>query len=240
MLIVMQKPNFEFKSRLFDLLSEYLTDERKQKFREVIRHRTKYISVVLEDIYQPQNASAVLRTCDCLGIQDVHIIEDRNEYELNPRVVQGASKWINMFKYNETEDNTRLCYEQLRNKGYRIIATSPHANSMNFSDMDLTKGKIAIVFGTEERGLSDAAINMADEQLKIPMYGFTESYNISVSAALVLFDLSEKLRKSSIDWKLSQEEELDVLLQWARNSVKRSSVLERSFYKRLGMSFDSQ
>jgi tRNA (guanosine-2'-O-)-methyltransferase len=188
------------------------------------------MTVVLEDIYQAQNASAVLRTCDLTGIQDVHIIENRNKYEVNPDVALGSSKWLNMIRYNETEENTLLAYEKLREKGYRIVATTPHRDDQLLDEISL-EGKLALVFGTELKGLSDVAINTADEYLRIPMYGFTESYNISVSAALVLFNLSNKLRNSQIDWRLSTVEELDIKLEWARRSINRSDIIERQYLK---------
>ncbi len=196
--------------------------------------RTRYISLVLEDIYQSHNASAVLRSCDCFGIQDIHIIENKNEYSLNPDVALGSSKWINIMKYNKSEDNTSQAIKQLRKSGYRIIATSLHeGKSIKLKDLDLNKGKIALFFGTEMRGLSKTMLNEADEYVTIPMYGFTESLNISVAAAISLFYLSNKLRKSDINWELSLKEKNKILLQWLKNSIKNSEMIVDKFYKQL-------
>ncbi len=219
------------KEKLLTYFSEYLTERRKELFQKVIQYRTRHITVVLEDIYQPHNASAVLRSCDLTGVQDVHIIENRNTYEVNPDVAMGSFKWLDLHKYNEKENNTLETFQKLRKQGYRIIATTPHKNDKTLDDIPLD-GKMAIVFGTELTGLSDLAIDNADEYLRIPMYGFTESYNISVSVALTLFTLTEKLRKSDIPWQLSDEEKLDILLEWSRRSIKRSEVLEREFFNR--------
>ncbi len=222
----------KIKKEILTFLSSYLTDNRKQLFDKIIQYRTRYITVVLEDIYQPHNASAVLRSADLTGIQDIHIIENRNRYEVNPEVAMGSSKWLNLVKYNKSKENTLEAYDVLRKQGYRIVATTPHAEDKNLDEISLD-GKIALVFGTELKGLSETAIQNADEYLRIPMYGFTESYNISVSAALTLFTLTEKLRKSDISWQLSKDEKLDILLEWTRRSIKRSELIEKEFLQRL-------
>ena len=210
----------------------FLTDDRKKRFEDIIKYRTRHITVVIEDIYQSHNASAVLRTCDLTGIQDVHIIENRNEYEINPEVALGSSKWLNLIKYNSSENNTLDAFSRLRNDGYKIVATTPHKESVNLDELPLNN-KIALVFGTEMTGLSNFAINNADHHLRIPMYGFTESYNISVSAALCLFTLSQSLRKSDINWQLNNAEHTDILLNWARNSLKEHETIEKRFFSEL-------
>jgi tRNA (guanosine-2'-O-)-methyltransferase len=220
---------FEIKQALFDYLAGFITENKLSKFEEIIQLRTRYITVVLEDIYQPHNASAVLRSCDCFGVQDVHIIENQNKYTLNPDVALGSSKWLNLNFYSGLENNTPLALESLREKGYRIIATTPHKDDVTLHELPLDKGPIALVFGTEMRGITGSALELADEYMKIPMYGFTESFNISVSAAITLFYLTEQLRKSAIKWRLSDEEMLTTKLQWAREVVKRSDLIEKDF-----------
>ncbi len=220
----------EIKRKLLNYLLEFVTENRRNRFDEIIQHRTRYITVVLEDIFQPQNASAVLRTCDCFGVQDVHIIENRNEYNLNPDVALGSSKWLSLKKYNEKEFNTLTCYEHLREQGYRIVATTPNRDDCLLDDLPLEDDKIALVFGTELEGLSNEAIQYADEYVKIPMTGFTESLNISVSAALLLFYLTNKLRRSGIDWQLTEEEIIDIKISWAKGSIKSADALEEGFY----------
>jgi tRNA (guanosine-2'-O-)-methyltransferase len=213
-------------------LSGFITPERLQLFDKVLEQRTSYITVVLEDIFQPQNASAVLRTCDCFGIQNVHIIENRNEFRVDREVVMGASKWLSLHKYNQKEQNSPDAIKRLKEKGYRIVATSPHLNDYLLPDFDLSKGKAAIVFGSELPGISEAIMHEADDFLKIPMYGFTESFNISVSAAIVLYELAQKLREQTESgWKLSEQEKDDIKLAWLRSTIKRSSLLEKRFLK---------
>ena len=224
----MENIDYHQQKALLDHLLGFITPGRKSLFKKVIKNRTRHITVVLEDIYQPHNASAVLRTCDLTGVQDVHIIETKNEYNVNPDVALGASKWLNLIKYNNDKQNTLVAYNKLRDKGYRIIASTPHKNDQSLEDISLD-GKMAIVFGTELNGLSDTAIEHADEYLKIPMVGFTESYNISVSAALILFNLTTRLRDTEINWRLSEIEKTEILLEWARRSIKRSDILESQF-----------
>jgi tRNA (guanosine-2'-O-)-methyltransferase len=215
---------------LINHLSEFVTEERLRLFEKILKQRTSYITVVLEDIFQPQNASAVLRTCDCFGIQHIHIIENRNEFAVDREVAMGASKWLSLHNYNQKEQNSLHAIKKLKEMGYRIVATSPHLNDQFLPEFDLTKGKAAIVFGSELPGISAHILKEADEFLKIPMYGFTESFNISVSAAIVLYQLAQKLRNQpEINWKLSEEEQDEIKLTWLRATIKRSSLLEKKF-----------
>lgn len=216
--------------QVLNYLLEFVSENKNRKFEEVIRYRTRYLTIVLEDIFQPHNASAVLRSCDCFGIQDVHIIENDNTYNVNPDVALGSSKWLNIIKYNSFDNNTRDCLLQLKSKGYRIVATSPQEKGYLINELPLDQ-KTALLFGTEMRGLSPIAMEMSDAYVKIPMYGFTESFNISVSAALSLYHLSEKMRGLPIPWQLSQEEVTEVKLLWARHTIKNSELLEKRFRK---------
>jgi tRNA (guanosine-2'-O-)-methyltransferase len=216
---------------LIEYLSNCITPERFQKFLTTIGFRTRHITIALEDIYQSHNASAVLRSCECFGIQDVHIIENRNKYEVNPDVALGSSKWLNLVRYNGNQDNTRACLQSLKQKGYRLVATTPHKNDFTPETFPLDQ-KTALIFGTELAGLTPAALEMADDFIKIPMVGFTESLNISVSAAVFIQTLTTRLRASSIPWQLPDEEQSEILLDWLRNSVKRSDILVRDFMKK--------
>lgn len=213
---------------LFDYLAQFISDNKKLKFDKIIQYRTKHITVVLEDIFQSHNASAVLRSCDCFGIQDIHIIENRNAYNLNPDVELGSAKWLNLKKYNQHKNNTIDTFNFLRKEGYRIVATSPHRNDQLLEDLKVDQ-KIALVFGTELEGLSEIAMENADEFVQIPMYGFTESFNISVSAAIILANLTYKMRKSKIKWQLNDFEKAEVLVSWARSVVKDHALLERNY-----------
>ncbi len=215
---------------LIDHFSNIVTDERWQRMNEIIADRTTYLTVVLEDIYQPHNASAVLRTCDCFGIQDVHIIENKNQYKVNPDIALGASKWLNLKRYNEQENNTVACIKSLKKEGYRIVATTPHTNDVDLDQFDLAKGKTALLFGSEQPGLTKLALEHADEFLKIPMFGFTESFNISVSASIILHHLRLRLNQSDINWQLSESKKEEILLNWLRQSINRSEIIEQDFF----------
>jgi tRNA (guanosine-2'-O-)-methyltransferase len=216
---------------LIDYLSSFLTERRNSLIAKNLLHRTRYITIVLEDIYQPHNASAVLRTAECFGIQDIHIIENKNKYTLNPDVAMGSSKWLNLYKHNKLENNTIDAIKHLKANNYRVIATTPHENDCNLEDFDLSKGKIAVCFGTELTGLSKVFLDNADEFMKIPLYGFTESYNISVSAAIAMHHLTYKLRNSDIDWPLSSKEIMALKETWVKKSLKHADFLEKEYYR---------
>lgn len=223
----------EINQQLINHLSQFVTPERWETFLHLLNYRTRYITVVVEDVYQSHNASAVLRTCECFGIQDVHIIENKNEYTLNPDVALGSFKWLNLIKHNISNNNTQQAIQNLKDNGYRIVATTPHRDDVSLEEFDISKGKFALLFGTELNGLTDLAIENADEYLNIPMFGFTESFNISVSAAIILHYLSHQLRNSNLDWKLSKTEQEKVLLEWLRNSIQKVHLLEEKFLKQL-------
>ncbi|MCD6397857.1 MAG: RNA methyltransferase [Spirochaetaceae bacterium] len=217
---------------LIEYFKIFVTDNRLEKMEKVLAMRTRYLTVALENIYQPHNTSAVLRSCDGFGIQNVHIIENSNVYRENPGVSLGTSQWLTLNKYRNNSENSLNAINTLKKDGYRIVATTPHYNDKNLEEFDLTKGKIALFFGTEMHGLSNIVLENADEYMKIPMYGFVESFNISVSCAISLHNLSHRLRQSNIKWELTHEEKEDVLLEWMRNSVKNAASLEEEFYRR--------
>jgi len=224
------------RKELLEYLSAVVTAERLALYNKIIENRTNYITVVLEDIFQAQNASAVLRTCDCLGIQNVHVIENRNRFQVDTEVSMGSSKWITLNSYRKNKNNSLEAIHSLKKNGYRIIATSPHTNDIELPDFDISKGKIALVFGSELPGISETVTKEADEFLKIPMFGFTESFNISVSAAIILHHLTGKLRNSeSIDWHLTEDEKVEIKLHWIKNTVKKSSLIEKRFWEERGI-----
>lgn len=223
-------------AEIIEVLSDMVSENRLKTFNEVLDNRTRYITVVLEDLFQSHNASAVIRSCDCSGIQDVHMIENSFKFAENPDVALGSSQWVTKFKYSSEENNTLEAIHHLRNKGYRIIATTPHTNDVLLHDLDLSKGKLALFFGSELPGLSQIVMDNADEFVKIPMYGFTESYNISVSAAICLYDIVNRLRNTEVDWHLSFNEKEELLAQWLKISVKDSDNIIKLIEKRRGIS----
>lgn len=215
---------------LLQYLSGFVTPERLALFNKILSLRTNYLTIVLEDLYQTQNTSAAVRTADCFGIQNVHVIENKNIFHVNPDVVRGASNWVTVNRYNGLPMNTPAAIRKLRDEGYRIVVATPHDHDVNLENFDLEKGKAAIVFGCERPGLSDFAKNEADEFMKIPMVGFTESLNVSVSVAIVLHHLTCQLRQNdNIKWHLTETEKQKLLLDWLRNSIKRVDLIEEKF-----------
>ncbi|GAB4147193.1 MAG: RNA methyltransferase [Bacteroidia bacterium] len=224
-----------YKQQLFQYLSGFISESRLQKIEENVRNRTRYLTIALEDIYQPHNASAVLRSAECLGIQDVHVIEQRNKYDPNPDVVMGANKWLTMHKYRNPEGSTLECIQSLKKNGYRIIATTPHEKDTLIDKLDIHKGKMALFFGTEIDGISKVVRDHADEFVKIPMVGFTESFNISVSAAICMYQVMKDIRSSDLKWHLSEDEKLDIKLEWVKASLNKPELLEKEFKIRSGL-----
>jgi len=208
------------KKKLISFLSEMVTERRIQRFNEVISRRTGYLRVVVEDLYQGHNASAVIRSCDCFGVQHMHFIENKNSMKVNDEIALGAGSWVSVHKHKSTLE----CFQELKNKGYRIVATTPHKNDYTIDSLPLDN-KIALVFGTELSGISEEVIKQADEFVKIPMFGFTESFNISVSAALCMYELTKRIRKEKIKWELEEEEKTEVYLQWLMNSIENSEEI---------------
>jgi tRNA (guanosine-2'-O-)-methyltransferase len=185
---------------------------------------------VIENLYQSHNISAILRTAECLGIQEVYIVENNFQYEISPQVSLGAHKWLSIHRYNREENNTMECLKAIKKQGYKIVATLPHENDCLLDDIPIDE-KTAFVFGTELNGLTQEAIAMADAFVKIPMYGFTESYNVSISVALTMMNVIERLRKSDINWKLSEQEYADLVLQWMKKTIKDADRIVERFTK---------
>ncbi len=220
---------------LLDYLGQYITEHKKNVMEEVLKKRTRFLTVVLEDIFKPHNASAVLRTCDCFGLQDVHVIEKNNDYKINPYVTRGASQWVDLHKYYSKEGSAvQDCFDSLKSNGYKVIATSPDPNSMSIYNLEPDQ-KLALVFGNEHEGVGDEVKKNADGLVHIPMLGFTESFNISVSASIFLYDL---IRKSQgyerQDFYLNEEEKQELRLKWYRSVVKRSDIHEKVYLQSIG------
>ena len=218
----------DINTKLLTYLEGFVTDKRKNLFRNILQDRTRHFTVVLEDIYQQHNASAVIRSCDIFGIQDVHVIENKYKSKVSRHIAKGSQKWLTFNRYNEDKNNTIDCLENLKSKGYQVIATTPHNDSCVLHDFDITK-KSAFVFGVEKAGVSDDVMKNADGFLKIPMVGFTESLNISVAAAIILENFTFKLRNTSVDWKLTKEEQDILYGNWIEKTIKNVDEIKERF-----------
>lgn len=206
-------------------LENILTDNRKERFQQVLSKRTNHFTIAMEDIFQLHNTSAVMRSCEVFGIQQLNVIEERYTKSIDKEIAMGAQKWVDVNRF----DSISGCISSMKSKGYQIIATTPHENDCDLDDFDISKPS-ALFFGTERDGLSEEVLQNADGFLKIPMAGFTESLNISVSAAIIIQNLMSRLHKSDIKWQLSEEEILDKRLQWAKNTIKDIKRIEERYY----------
>ncbi len=196
-------------------LEGFLTENRVARFREVLENRTKHFTIVTEDVYQLHNTSAVMRSCEVFGIQELGVIEEKFGKRIDKEIALGAEKWVDINRYNSNQQ----CIDSLRSRGYQIVATTPHVEANFLEDYDITK-PAAIFFGTEKSGLSPDIMEQADAYIKIPMVGFTESLNISVSAAITIQNLTTRLRNTAIPWQLTEAELLEKRIDWARKSIK--------------------
>ncbi|MDR2813331.1 MAG: RNA methyltransferase [Prevotellaceae bacterium] len=211
------------------ILAACATEARVEQLQRVLADRTRYVTICLEDVFQPQNASAALRSCDAFGVQDVHIVEQRNQFTPYRDITMGSDKWLTLHKYGRRhEQPVQAAAERLRKSGYRLAATTPRKGCTPLDELDLKKGKVALMFGAEYTGLSDAAMSAADEFITVPMYGFVESLNLSVCAAVVLRQLAQKLRQQGVAWQLDSDERDELLLTWLKKSVRHSGqILQR-------------
>ena len=208
-----------------EFLENILTENRKERFLNVLKNRTRHFTVAVEDVFQMHNTSAVMRSCEVFGIQELNVIEQRFGKRIDKEIAMGAQKWVDINAF----DSITGCLDNLQSRGYQIIATTPHENDCLLEDFDISKPS-ALFFGTERDGLSYEILKRADGFLKIPMVGFTESLNISVSAAIIIQNLTERLRKSSIQWQLSEDEIIEKRLQWAKNTIKDIKRIEARYY----------
>ena len=199
-----------------DYLTKFITDERREVLERTVNSRTHYMRILTENMFHPQNASAIMRHCEAFGIQQIHTVEDRCKFDPSVNIVRGTQKWVDV----EHHDTTTEALAALKAEGYRIVATTPHRCSATPETFDVTKGKFALVFGTEHAGISDEVIAAADDFLMIPMCGMVESLNVSASAAILIYMLSERIRQTVDGWQLSDEQKLKLLTRWTMSSVR--------------------
>lgn len=210
---------------LFEYLLSYLTENRKNLFDEILNKRTRHFTVVTEDVYQLHNTSAVMRSCDVFGVQELHVIEERFGKRIDKEIAMGAQKWVDIYRYQ----SSLQCIDKLRGQGYQIIATTPHNNSTLLHEFDVSK-KSALFFGQEKYGVSKEVMQQADGFLKIPMYGFTESLNISVSAAIILQEIVTRMRIENVSWQLSPTEKKEIKYRWAQKTIKSADKIIERYY----------
>lgn len=210
---------------------EMLTPERIQLFEQIIDQRTNHFTVISEDIFQEHNASAIVRSCDSFGIQTLHLIESRNTYQVHEGIARGSNQWVTLEHHYSEGLPSEEIFQRIKERGYKIVATSPHAIEYDIFNLPIDE-PLAFVFGAEKKGVTEAATEQADYLVRIPMYGFAESLNVSVSVAIILNELRNRLKDSSIDWKLTNEERLRTKLSWCRKHLKSSELIENEIKRR--------
>ena len=218
--------------RVLNELYSIITPSKREMFDRIAAERTLHMTVALENVYQEHNASAVLRSCDCFGIQQLHVIEKDNQYKIQRDIALGAGRWVDMFNYDREVLPEMQCIDQLRQDGYRIIATSPHGNTLTIHELDISR-PFALIFGTERRGISAEVKEAADEFVRIPMVGFSESFNISVSVAIMLNVFRQRLEESAMEWKLNEIEQTNLKLKWCRSILNGGPMIEAEIRRRL-------
>ncbi len=214
--------------KLLEYLESFLTPRRLGLNKKILDQRTNHFTVAIEDVYQLHNTSAVIRSCDVFGIQNVHVIEEVNIKRIDREIAMGAQKWVDINRYATTKE----CLQALKNKGYQIVATTPHDNSQVLQDFDVAKPSV-FFFGREQQGLSEEVLAAADSKLHIPMVGFTESLNISVSAAIILQHVTSKLKQTDTNWPLSNEEKLGKRMEWAKKVIKSHEQIIARYHENM-------
>lgn len=209
-----------------DYLATFMTEERFSLFERTLAQRTDYMTILAENTFHPHNAAALMRHCEAFGVQRMHTIETRCVFDPSQNISRGSDRWLNLVRHSSTAE----ALSALKSEGYRLVATTPHRESCTPETFDVTKGKFALIFGTEHAGISDEAMEAADEHLRIPMCGMVESLNVSASAAILIYQLTQRIRAQVADWQLTEEEQVRLLYDWTHLSVKDATrILERKF-----------
>ncbi|MBI1312920.1 TrmH family RNA methyltransferase [bacterium] len=222
-------PRPDYDAYLCAYLASFMTEHRRSLLPKVLLDRTRHLTVVLEDLHKPHNASACLRTCDCFGLQDVHVVENQNEFFAHRDIARGAPQWLTLYRHRDLAENTRPCLQSLKDAGFQIVMTSPHETDCQLETCDIRQ-PTALIFGNEKFGASPIAREMADHVMQIPMYGFAESFNISVALGVALHHLTWKLRQLDIDWQLTSEERIPLLRKWVQTAnAKHLASLKQRF-----------
>ena len=217
-------------------LATYVSRERTDRIEGVLANRTRHVTVVLEDLFHGQNGGAVLRSCECFGIQDVHIIAQRCSFRIAKSVAAGAAKWLTLRLFDaDHHEGVGACVGALHRAGYRLAATTARADAVPIDQLELGE-RVALCFGNEREGLSSELLDAADVAVTVPMGGFTESLNVSVAAALCLRTLTSSLRRSAREvWRLTPEECAELRLEWFIKSLKHRRALVKRFCEDRGV-----
>lgn len=207
-------------------LAEFMLPERYDVLRRTVAMRMRYMTILAENTFHPQNAAALIRHCEAFGLQQMHTVETVCRFNPNAAIVRGTDRWVDIRRHRSTAE----AIAALRGEGYRIVATTPHREDTTPESFDVTRGRFALVFGTEHAGISEEVLASADEFLRIPMCGMVESLNVSASAAILIYMLSERMRRQVEGWNMTAAEQAATLYGWMCRSVKDSEEILRRKY----------
>lgn len=208
------------------LLSGFMLPARYDVLRRTVAMRTRYMTILAENTFHPQNAAALIRHCEAFGLQQMHTVETFCRFNPSAAIVRGTDRWVDIRRHGSTAE----ALAALRAEGYRIVATTPHREDTTPETFDVGRGRFALVFGTEHAGISEEVLVSADEFLRIPMCGMVESLNVSASAAILIYMLSERMRRQVEGWNMTAAEQAATLYGWMCRSVKDSEeILKRTF-----------
>lgn len=220
-------------AQTFEYLKQFLTEERLAKIDHFSQESSDFVLPVMDDVYQFRNAAAIIRSVEACAFHKVIAMEEENVFNPNLTVTKGAETWVEVEKMPKNLDSLK----NIKERGYKILAVSLEKNAVMLPDYQVTE-PIALVFGTELEGVSKEVIDFADETLAIPMYGFTKSYNVSVAAGICMYELKQKLLRSDIDYKLSEEKLLKMKIRWAVNSMRSGQQIFEKYLKDHNIDFN--
>lgn len=223
------------RAELLEYMDTFLTDERRDRLNSVLNNRTTHFCIAMEDLFYERNSGAIIRTADGYGIQNINVIEPSGSFKskVTNIISKGAEKWVTKKQFGDLQNGAKECIDQLRKDGYQIVATTPHASGHTIHDFDITK-KSAFFLGAEKTGISDTVMEEADDYIAMPIYGFTESFNVSVANGILLHELINRLRKSDVNWHLHQEEREELMLDWTLKSIVSSHLIALQFMENQG------
>lgn len=213
---------------IYEYLQQFLTSERLQKIEYFSAQSSDYVLPIMEDVYQFRNAAAIVRSAEACGFHKIVALEKINVFEPNLEVTKGADTWVEVEKLPAKIDSLK----EIKNRGYKIVAVSPEKEATPLPEFQINE-PVALTFGTEWEGVTEEILDFADETLAIPMYGFTQSFNVSVAAAICFYELKQKLIQQKIPHFLDDEKSLRMKIRWAVNSIRSGSQILNQYLRNI-------
>ncbi len=205
-----------------DIIRQALRPERWAKMERALNHRLGAVRVVIENLHHPHNLSAVMRTCEGLGVQHLHVVDTRENTVPSRRITLGAHKWLAIHRHDRFEE----CGRDLKTRGFRLYAAMLDPGAVALEEIPVD-APVALLFGNERDGVSPEARAWCDGAYTIPMYGFVQSFNVSVAVAVSLYSVTQRVRQRPDGGLLTAEERREVLGQWLPKSLRFGRRLVR-------------